>query len=66
VSEEPELVGDLLASADLENLGPARWARALSGRTTVFHGDLLCVLDFALGFALHAVASSHGGLLVIE
>ena len=51
---------ELLPSADLEDLGSADRAGALGRGATILHGDLLGVLDLALGLALHAVASSHG------
>ena len=51
---------ELLASANLEDLGAADRTGALGRWAPVLHGDLLGVLDLALGLALHAVTSSHG------
>jgi hypothetical protein len=50
----------LLSSADLEDFGAADRTGALSRWPSIFHRDLFCILDFALGLAFHAVASSHG------
>src|SRR5205085_8762028 len=54
---------NLLPSADLEDLRPADGTGAFGRRSAIFHGDLLGVLDLALGLALHAVAICHGSLL---
>ncbi len=46
----------LPGSTDLEDLRAALRAGSLSSRSAILHRDLLGILDFALGLALHAVA----------
>lgn len=46
----------LLGRADLEDPGATDRTRPFCRRTAVLHGDLLCVLDIALGLAFHAVS----------
>lgn len=45
----------LLAFTDSKHLGATFGANALSSRFSVLHGDLLGILDFLLGAALHAI-----------
>ena len=44
-----------LALADTKHLGPADWARTLSGGSSVLQGNALRVTDLSLGPALEAI-----------